>query len=127
MPLKSNLFAGDRTLDACLTTPSAHVVPGARGDHVASIQIALQYLDDAQIAAGEIVQALYGPSTAAAVLAYKTKRNIVNRAYQTSPDNIVGQMTVAALDREMLDQQCAPRPPGPRYLCSNGRCGCQVD
>jgi hypothetical protein len=35
------------------------------------------------------------------VLKYKTKRNIVNRAYQSSPDNIVGKMTIASLDREL--------------------------
>src|SRR5262249_41293895 len=40
--------------------------------------------------------------TAAAVLAYKRKRNIVNRTYQAQADNIVGKMTMAALDREMV-------------------------
>jgi hypothetical protein len=31
------------------------------------------------------------PSTAAGVLAYKRKRGIINRTYQTQPDNIVGK------------------------------------
>jgi hypothetical protein len=47
----------------------------------------------------------YGPSTAAAVLKFKQKRNIVNRAYQTQADNIVGKMTIAALDNEMLQRE----------------------
>jgi hypothetical protein len=44
----------------------------------------------------------YGPSTADAVLTYKTTRNIVNRSYQTQADNIVGKMTIAAMDKELL-------------------------
>ena len=32
------------------------------------------------------------------------KRNIINRSYQTSADNIVGRMTIAALDKEMAQQ-----------------------
>jgi hypothetical protein len=38
---------------------------------------------------------------AAAVLAYKKKRNIINWSYQQQADNIVGKMTIAALDAEM--------------------------
>src|SRR5947207_10279060 len=44
-------------------------------------------------AADELAATSYGPSTSAAVLAYKEKRDIVNRSYQTKPDNIVGIMT----------------------------------
>ncbi len=44
----------------------------------------------------------YGPRTAAAVLAYKTKRAIINRAYQQTPDSIVGKMTIERLDKDML-------------------------
>ena len=35
------------------------------------------------------------------MLDYKTKRTIVNRAYQSKPDNIVGIMTIAKMDTEM--------------------------
>jgi hypothetical protein len=35
-------------------------------------------------------------------LAYKTKRKIVNRAYQSQADNIVGKMTIRSLDDELL-------------------------
>src|SRR5262249_23232676 len=45
------------------------------------------------------------------VLAYKQKRNIVNRSYQTQADNIVGKMTMAALDLEMLSIEAGPSGP----------------
>lgn len=50
---------------------------------------------------GEWRRGNYGPSTAAAVLAYKQQRNIINRAYQQQPDNIVGMMTITQLDAEL--------------------------
>src|SRR4051794_18972214 len=98
MALQSNLFRGDKLLEAAGNVDQAHITPGAKGAHVGKIQQALIALDDAKIAADEA----YGPATAAAVLAYKTKRNIINLSRQTSPDNVVGKMTIAALDAEML-------------------------
>ncbi len=44
----------------------------------------------------------YDATTAAAVLRYKTERAIINFAYQTSPDDIVGKMTMRSLDNEMV-------------------------
>ena len=41
-------------------------------------------------------------ATAAAVVAYKRTRKIINYKYQTEADDIVGKMTIAALDRELL-------------------------
>ena len=58
-------------------------------------------LDGARIASDGI----FGPATAAAVLAFKQKRDVINRAYQSKADNIVGKMTMAALDKEMLDAE----------------------
>jgi len=58
-------------------------------------------LDDAVIAPGEQQQVVYGRTTANAVLAYKTKRKIINFRYQTKPDDVVGRMTIQALDTEM--------------------------
>jgi hypothetical protein len=49
----------------------------------------------------------YGIATTKAVLSYKTKRKIINRSYQSSPNNIVGKMTIAALDRDMIDYERA--------------------
>jgi peptidoglycan hydrolase-like protein with peptidoglycan-binding domain len=105
MHLLSRLFRNDPRLQACLASDPAHITPGCVGDSVGKIQTALAYLDGAQIVALELETKRYGPSTAAAVLAYKQKRNIVNRAYQTRADNIVGKMTIAALDKEIAQRE----------------------
>lgn len=97
MPLKSKLFAGDPRLEAAAQFDAQHIALGARGPHVAKIQTALVQLDGARIA----IDQSYGPATANAVLAYKRKRNIINRKYQSTADNIVGIMTMAALDEEL--------------------------
>lgn len=102
MGLQSQLFRGDQQLEACLVKDSAHVVPGAIGTHVGKIQTALLTLDNPVIDASELAAQRYGPSTAAGVLAYKRKRKIINFSYQTQADNIVGKMTIASLDREMV-------------------------
>lgn len=102
MGLNSRIFRGDTKLEACLISDPAHITPGGKGDHVAKIQTALTLLDAAKIDANDLRTKTYGASTAAAVLAYKKKRNIINRSYQTAPDNIVGKMTLTALDREMV-------------------------
>ena len=104
MPLSSRLFQGDAALEAAANNDSAHVTPGARGPHVEKIQTALNILDSAGLG----VDGGYGPATATAVLNYKTKRNIINRSYQTSADNIVGTMTMAKLDEEMRAQETKP-------------------
>jgi peptidoglycan hydrolase-like protein with peptidoglycan-binding domain len=97
MALRSALFQGDARLEAAANSPASHVTPGSSGPHVAKIQSALNIVDDA----GLDEDGNYGPATAAAVLAYKQKRNIINTSYQTQPDNIVGVMTVTALDNEL--------------------------
>jgi hypothetical protein len=108
MPLQSNLFKNDAKLQACLVDDAAHVTPGARGEHVGKLQIALKALGDVEISDGEIASKTYGPSTAAAVLSYKKRRRIINFSYQSQADNIVGKMTIASLDQEM---QKLDRPP----------------
>lgn len=105
MPLQSQLFKNDRALEACLTQDSAHVLQGAVGGHVAKIQTALFLLDALIINPGELAASRYGASTAAAVLSFKAKRGIINRNYQSQPDNIVGKMTIAALDKEIFAQE----------------------
>jgi hypothetical protein len=101
MALQSKLFRGDAKLGAALVSDSAHIVQGAVGSHVGKIQQALNELDGASLNPDEN----YGPATASAVLAYKQKRNIINRSYQTRADNIVGKATIAALDAEMLEKE----------------------
>jgi peptidoglycan hydrolase-like protein with peptidoglycan-binding domain len=110
MPLQSNLFKNDKLLANCRILDSAHVTQGATGDHVAKIQVALMDLDAARIDPAELALKRYGQSTAAAVLSFKQKRKIINRAYQSQPDHIVGKMTIAALDKEMLAKQEVVRP-----------------
>jgi peptidoglycan hydrolase-like protein with peptidoglycan-binding domain len=104
MALQSQLFRGDPKLEAAAVSDPAHIVRGATGDHVRKIQLALIWLDGAAIAPDSV----YGPATAAAVLAYKQKRNVINRSYETKADNIVGKMTMAALDTEMLGEELKP-------------------
>jgi hypothetical protein len=99
MPLQSQLFRGDPQLEAAAVSDPAHIVQGARGEHVRKIQQALIQLDGAVIAADGV----YGPATAAAVAAFKRKRAILNAQGQI--DNIVGKKTVAALDNELLAQE----------------------
>ena len=74
------------------------------------IQVALNALD----AAGLSADGAYGPGTAAAVLAYKRKRNIINTTYETQVDNVVGKMTVSSLDREMFAKEKLPSPAPPQ-------------
>jgi hypothetical protein len=102
MTLRSNTLKGDPALEACLIKDPAHVVPGARGAHVAKLQKALLLIDKAEISVLELRSKTYGTSTTAAVLAFKRKRKIINPAYQTQADNIVGKMTIARLDEEMI-------------------------
>jgi hypothetical protein len=99
---------------------AAHVTLGAQGEHVAKIQFALFALDSLKIERSELLNQTYGRSTVAAVLSYKRKRNIINPSYQTTPDSIVGKMTIASLDAEMLRRElsfpgmgdCILSPPG---------------
>lgn len=107
MALQAQLFRGDPKLEAAAVSDPAHIVPGATGEHLRKIQLALIQLDGAAINP----DGKYGPATAAAVLAYKRKRNIINRSYQTQADNIVGKMTMAALDLEMLAKESIPSGP----------------
>ena len=91
----------ETALAACALQDSAHITEGARGDHVARIQKTLNSLDNAALMADGI----YGQGMVGAVLRYKQKRNIVNRSYQSKADNIVGKMTIAALDDEMFRKE----------------------
>jgi peptidoglycan hydrolase-like protein with peptidoglycan-binding domain len=108
MPLSSNLFSGNSRLEACLVSHPSHVVPGDTGEHVQLIQIALIEIDGAAIDQAELDAQRYGPSTTSAVHAYKKYRSIINPAYQSTPDNIVGKMTIEALDRDMLALEHTP-------------------
>jgi peptidoglycan hydrolase-like protein with peptidoglycan-binding domain len=102
MALLSRSFRGIPQLEAAAVSDSAHILPGASGDHVAVIQQALTALDGADITPIELAARRYGASTANAVLGFKQRRSIINFSYQRQADNIVGKMTIAALDKGML-------------------------
>jgi hypothetical protein len=113
MPLRSTALADDERLQACLVKDSAHLTPGAQGEFVAKVQAALIYLDRLSIDERELETQTYGESTAAAVLAFKKKRKIINYSYQQHEDNIVGRMTIKAIDDELV---IAERTPAARFL-----------
>ncbi len=115
MALQSQFFRGDPKLEAAAVVDSAHILPGASGTHVKKIQSALFVLDGAQIDPREFEQSRYGTSTAQAVLRYKQRRKIINRSYQSQADNIVGRMTMASLDKEMLGKNLKFRRKGCDY------------
>ena len=127
MPLKSALFRGDGKLEAATKLNSAHIVPGAVGDHVSKIQHALARLDGVAIDFAELDAKRYGPSPASAVLAYKKKRDIINRSYQSHADNIVGLMTIAALDKEVFDQEQSTTVVDQSIRCDLGQRGRNVN
>lgn len=113
MPLRSEFFRSDVRLEGAASRDSAPVLPGTSGPHVEKIQLALMLLDDARIAPAELEADAYGPTTAAAVLAYKRRRGLGHECYRTMPDSVVGRTTLAALDREMTGRQAVRK-----------RCGC---
>jgi hypothetical protein len=109
MRLRSKLFKGNPALEACLIDNTAHIKEGAGGEHVSKIHTSLFALDCLSVSSDDLGTRRYGKSTAAAVLAFKRKRNIINYTYETEVDNIVGKMTIAALDEEMLCKERQPR------------------
>jgi peptidoglycan hydrolase-like protein with peptidoglycan-binding domain len=102
MGLQAFIFKGDRALEAAAASHPAHILQGHTGDHVGKIQEALIMLDGAVISDAERLTKSYGPSTAKAVLNYKSKRKIINKSYQSAPDAVVGIMTMKSLDDELL-------------------------
>jgi len=100
MPLVSRLFTDPQQpeLEACLVQDSAHILTGARGSHVACIQIALSLLSDGKVFL--VIDGVYGGATASAVFDYKNARQILGPG-QVVPDNIVGKRTMKSLDDEM--------------------------
>ena len=105
MPLISSLFRGDSKLEACLIKDAAHVKEGAVGTHVSKIQMALFALDHLSVTPAELRESRYGPSTVRAVLSFKRRRKIINHTYESTVDDIVGKMTIAALDHEMFRKE----------------------
>jgi hypothetical protein len=106
--LESRLFRDDARLQHCLLSDRDHVTKGDVGPHVRAIQIALVVICDATIDDFEVDRQFYGPTTARSVLAYKWQRLIINRDYQSASDDLVGRMTIAALDRDVREREGSP-------------------
>lgn len=107
--LSSRLFTvppNDR-LERCAKNNSDHIPPGSTGDHVKCIQIALNQLSKVFLK----IDGIYGPRTAAAVVAFKEAQSPpLRQTWQSVADNIVGIGTVKALDKQMRDLENAPSP-----------------
>jgi len=105
--LISRLLSGDQRLQQCAMSNPRHVKQGDKGPYVKLIQLAMLILGDLDVDDGEMANQYYGSSTAAAVLDYKQKRNIINPAYQSQADDIVGIMTIKAIDAELAQRELA--------------------
>ena len=97
----------DNKLDNCAKYDSKHIWTGAppdirTGTHVWLIQYVLGRLG-LNISEDEHKTATYGPTTAAAVLKFKTDRQIKRPCRPI--DNIVGSRTIQALDDEAKKQK----------------------
>jgi hypothetical protein len=95
-------FKGDEKLEACLHNDRDHLTIGSSGDHVSKIQRAVMLLENTSINKSEINAKIYGKSTAAVVFQFKRKRHIINWSYQRKEDDIVGKMTIKAMDDELV-------------------------
>ena len=129
-PFKSNLFKNppNAALERCATKPDGHVSikDNKTGPHVHRIQEALLRIgasdpdlrDKISITASEINSQTFGETTRKSVAAYKIKRNIVNTSYQSTPDDIVGVMTI-----QFTGKSSRPRPGGGSGSCKSGSLG----
>jgi hypothetical protein len=104
--LRSDEFRDDPKLEACAVTPSAHLRLGTiPGPHILKIQLALERLRPSGPKISDVEKSgmSYGTTTAAAVLNYKQSHvpPIINFSYQSTPDNIVGQMTIRSMDDDL--------------------------
>jgi hypothetical protein len=109
--LVSQLFRYNQRLQECLKIPWKHIVPGSQGEHVGLVQQTLMRLGVAVIGPGEILAKRFGDDTLKGVRRFKgPPRNIINRAYEHAPDDIVGQMTIERLDNEMDALERRPAP-----------------
>ena len=106
MPLQSQLFRNDQKLKAAAEKDSAHIMRGARGEHVHKIQWALRALTPSILR----LDGQYGPITAEAVKEYKNapSRRIWGPGQKTA-DDIVGKRTMASLDEEMWELETRSR------------------
>ncbi len=112
--LISKHFKTNDKLQRCSVNDSDHIMPGSSGEAVKKIQEALTKLMKVNFPIDEVGGLKYGTVTINTVIKFKTDRNILN--YKNRIDNIVGQKTIRALDKEMkaTDKPSplpSPKPP----------------
>jgi hypothetical protein len=94
-------------LESCAVNDADHITPGSTGDHVKRIQIALNTLSNVFLA----IDGMYGPATAAAVVAFKEAQSPpLRQTWESKADNIVGIRTIRALDAQMYAHDNSPQP-----------------
>jgi len=84
--LVSRSLRGVPALEPCSWLGSAHIALETVGPHIPGIRRALLVLDGIRVDPNEVEAMVYGPPTAAAILACKKKRKIINPGYQTQAD-----------------------------------------
>ena len=104
--LISDEFKDDRALEDCATIPRKHLEVGSHpGRHILKVQLAIERLrpNGPMIDPAEKRDMRYGSTTAKAVLNYKATHvpPIINKTYQSTPDEIVGQGTIKAMDADL--------------------------
>jgi hypothetical protein len=112
--LRSDEFKDDARLEDCVAKPTAHLRVGTPpGRHILKIQLALERLRPSgpAISPAEKASMSYGPTTAAAVLNYKSTHvpPIINSNYEHAPDDVVGRMTILAMDADLAGTPLASR------------------
>lgn len=120
MPLTSDLFKDNQQLQDCAIKDSAHIVADEppkrrgvnnKGAHVALIHQAIRLLIPGAKLGLEEPNEIYGPLTAEVIRQFKADHDppILNTALrQTTPDNVVGIKTIAALDEKLKRQRKQP-------------------
>jgi hypothetical protein len=94
-------------LERCAGNDASHITPGATGDHVKRIQIALNTLSNVFLG----IDGIYGPKTGDAVVVFKEAQSPpLRQPWESIADNIVGIRTIRALDKQMYDHDHAPQP-----------------
>lgn len=124
--LQSKTFTRDlkvrARLQRCADSDPDHIFQGhdPKGDHVSAIHAALVALvPNHGISSSELENGVYGPTTASAVLKFKSTPalngtgKMILYAGQTKPDSIVGKQTIAALDAQLAKAEPGPEPPPP--------------
>lgn len=125
MPVESKLFTSNPSvstrLNKALVSDPDHVVPGASGEHVAKIQVALSILGKLAIDQSDRDRKFYGSSTADAVLAFKGACRPPLLNHLNRLDDIVGKKTTRELDRQMAEfERRNPPVPPPAPVVGSG-------